>query len=243
LSTLYTIGHSTRTLDELVAALRAHGVTTLVDIRAFPMSRRMPHFNRESLENELPKRGIGYVWMKELGGHRKKILGDSPNTGLRNDSFRNYADYMLTPEFAEAIERLLSIAGETAGPSTPAANNGLPPVGMTIQEHSGPTLSPKSGEEDGETADPSTPAAKTGLPPVGMTIAGETGTSHCNTAYMCAERVYFQCHRMLVSDYLTAHGHTVLHIDDEKRAPRAHKLMAEAHLADGQLLYNAQQLF
>jgi uncharacterized protein (DUF488 family) len=205
LSTLYTIGHSTRTLDELVAALRAHGVTTLVDIRAFPMSRRMPHFNRESLEVELPKRGIGYVWMKELGGHRKKILGDSPNTGLRNDSFRNYADYMLTAEFAEAIERLLSIAGETAGPSAPAANNGLPPVGMTI--------------------------------------AGETGTSHCNTAYMCAERVYFQCHRMLVSDYLTAHGHTVLHIDDEKRAPRAHKLMAEAHLADGQLLYNAQQLF
>ena len=61
---------------------------------------------------------------------------------------------------------------------------------------------------------------------------------------MCAERVYFQCHRMLVSDYLTAHGHTVLHIDDDKRPLREHTLMAEARLVDGQLLYNAtQELF
>jgi uncharacterized protein (DUF488 family) len=195
LSTLYTIGHSTRTFDELARALRAHGVSTLVDIRAFPMSRRMPHFNRESLEVELPKRGIRYVWMKELGGHRKKIRDDSPNSGLRNDSFRNYADYMLTPEFAGAMERLLAIAAET---------------------RLAPTLSPESGED--------------GVPAV-------------NTAYMCAERMYFQCHRMLVSDYLTAHGHTVLHIDDDKHAPRQHKLMAEAHLVGGQLLYNAQELF
>lgn len=199
MSTLYTIGHSTRTLDELVTALRAHGISTLIDIRAFPMSRRMPHFNRESLEVELPKRSVRYVWMKELGGHRKKIRGDSPNTGLRNDSFRNYADYMLTPEFAGAIERLLKIAEET---------------------ESAPALSPKDGEEDGA------PEVNSG-----------------NTAYMCAERVYFQCHRMLVSDYLTAQGHTVLHIDDEKRTPRPHKLMAEAHLVDGRLLYNAQELF
>ena len=226
LSTLYTIGHSTRTLDELVAALQGARHHTLVDIRAFPMSRRMPHFNRESLEVELPKRGIRYVWMKELGGHRKKIRNDSPNTGLRNDSFRNYADYMLTPEFADAIERLLAIARETADPSTPAAKTGLLPVGMTIHENSGPLLPPKSGEEDGAPVDRHRWLAKSG-----------------NTAYMCAERVYFQCHRMLVSDYLTAHGHTVLHIDDEKRAPRLHKLMAEAHLVDGQLLYNAQQLF
>ncbi len=141
------------------------------------MSRRMPHFNRESLEAELPKHGIAYVWMKELGGRRKKIRDDSPNTGLRNDSFRNYADYMLTAEFAQGVERLL----ETA-----AADN---------------------------------------------------------TAIMCAERVYFQCHRMLVSDYLAAHGHTVLHIDDDKRPLREHKLMAEARLVDGKLLYNAQELF
>jgi len=149
----------------------------LVDIRAFPMSRRLPHFNRESLELELPKHGIGYIWMKELGGRRRKIRDDSPNTGLRSDSFRNYADYMLTAEFAHAIDRLLQIAQQGS------------------------------------------------------------------TAIMCAERLYFQCHRMLVSDYLTAHSHTVLHIEDEKRAPRPHKLMAEAHLVNGQLLYNAQQLF
>ena len=206
MSTLYTIGHSTRTLDELVAALRAHGIGTLVDIRAFPMSRRMPWFNRESLEVELPKCGIDYVWMKELGGHRKKIRDDSPNTGLRNDSFRNYADYMLTPEFERAIEKLLTIAEETA-------RSGLEPILA------------KAGEQDGAS----------GLP-------GDEAIRR-NAAYMCAERLYFQCHRMLVSDYLTAHGHTVLHIEDEKRAPRPHKLMAEAHLVEGKLLYNAQQLF
>jgi uncharacterized protein (DUF488 family) len=229
LCTLYTIGHSTRTFDELVAALRAHGIATLVDIRAFPMSRRMPHFNRESLEVELPKRGIGYVWMKELGGHRKKIRDDSPNSGLRNDSFRNYADYMLTPEFAAAVERLLTIASPTLSPKD-GEEDGAPVTGMTGENVWSPTLSPKEGEEDG--------APDRSLPG-GSIPAHSSG----NTAYMCAERVYFQCHRMLVSDYLTAHGHSVLHIDDEKRAPRAHKLMAEAHLVDGQLLYNAQQLF
>jgi uncharacterized protein (DUF488 family) len=177
MATLYTIGHSTRMFDELVAPLKAHNISTLVDIRSFPMSRRMPHFNRESLKVELPKHGIAYVWMKELGGRRKKIRDDSPNTGLRNDSFRNYADYMLTDEFEQGIERLLEIADRG------------------------------------------------------------------NTAIMCAERVYFQCHRMLVSDYLTAHGHTVLHIDDDKRPLREHKLMAEARLVDERLLYNAQELF
>src|SRR5258707_2338577 len=107
---LYTIGHSTRTLDELIEALQAHSVKTLVDIRAFPMSRRLPHFNRESLEKALPAAGIGYVWMKELGGHRKKIRDDSPNIALRNDSFRNYADFMLTPEFEAATQRLVELA-------------------------------------------------------------------------------------------------------------------------------------
>lgn len=203
MTTVYTIGHSTRTLDELVTALKAHGVRTLVDIRSFPMSRRMPHFNRESLEVELPKHGIAYVWMRELGGRRKKTSDDSPNTGLHNDSFRNHADYMMTDEFAQGVKHLLKIIEETAGPSTPAAKEGPPPLGMTIEK----------GEER-------------------------------NTAIMCAERVYFQCHRMLVSDYLTPHGHTVLHFDDDKRPLREHKLMAEARIVDGQLLYNAtQELF
>lgn len=210
---VYTVGHSTRTLDELVTALKAHAISTLVDIRSFPMSRRMPHFNRESLEVELPEHGIAYVWMKELGGRRKKIRSDSPNTGLRNDSFRNYADYMLTEEFAQGVQQLLKIVEETAGPSTPAAKDGPPALGMTAEEgvSSAPAITPPQEER--------------------------------NTAIMCAERVYFQCHRMLVSDYLTAHGHTVVHIDDDKRPLREHKLLAEARVVDGRLIYDAQQLF
>lgn len=233
--TIYTIGHSTRTLDELIAALQAHGIRTLVDIRAFPMSRRLPHFNRESLEVELPNHNIAYVWMKELGGRRKKIRDDSPNTGLRNDSFRNYADYMLTPEFANGVGRLLQLAEQTAGPSAPAAKGGPPAVGMTTEKGRPPGL--------GMTQE------KGGPPPLGVTTeeSGSTAITPSQeggkTAIMCAERMYFQCHRMLVSDYLTAHGHAVLHIDDEKRPLRPHKLMAEAHLVDGQLLYNAQELF
>jgi uncharacterized protein (DUF488 family) len=221
--TIYTIGHSTRSLDELVAALQAHHIGTLVNIRSFPMSRRLPHFNRESLELDLPKHGIAYVWMKELGGRRKKMRDDSPNTGLRNDSFRNYADYMLTPEFANGIDRLLQVAEETADPSAAVAKHGPPTLGMTREKGGPPTLG-MPAEGNGSTAITSSQAEQ-------------------NTAIMCAERMYFQCHRMLVSDYLTAHGHTVLHIDDDKRPLRQHKLMPEAHLVDGKLLYNAGELF
>lgn len=175
MATLYTIGHSTRTLDELIEALRAHSILTLADIRSFPMSRRLPHFNRESLEKTLPAAGIQYVWMKELGGRRKTIRDDSPNIALRNSSFRNYADHMLTEEFQRAAAKLI------------------------------------------ETADIS------------------------RTAYMCAERVYFQCHRMLVSDWLTAHGHEVLHIDGTRPA-KPHKLLAEARVIDGELIYRGDRL-
>lgn len=175
MATLFTIGHSTRSLDELIEALHAHSIQTLVDIRSFPMSRRLPHFNRESLEKSLPEAGIQYVWMKELGGRRKKSHEDSPNVGLRNDSFRNYADYMLTPEFERAAADLINLAEQS------------------------------------------------------------------RTAYMCAERVYFRCHRMLVSDWLVAHGHEVLHMDDKKPA-KPHKLMTEARLINGQLIYRGDRL-
>lgn len=214
MTTVYTIGHSTRTLEELVAALKAHNISTLVDIRAFPMSRRLPHFNRESLEQELPKRGIGYVWMKGLGGRRKKTLDDSPNTGLRNDSFRNYADYMLTAEFAQEIERLLRIAEE-------------------------PTLPATTAEDRAASVAASDETAKRSLAQ-GMTSEKKVGAG---TAIMCAERVYFQCHRMLVSDYLTAKGCRILHIDDAKRPVREHKMMPEAQVVDGKLVYNGQRLF
>jgi uncharacterized protein (DUF488 family) len=165
-ATVYTIGHSTRSLEELVSTLKAHGMETLVDIRAFPMSRRLPHFNRESLEHSLPGHGIRYIWMKALGGYRKATREDSPHTALRNANFRNYADYTL----------LLHIA------------------------------------------------------------------SSSRTAYMCAERVYFRCHRMIVSDWLVAHGHEILHIDAEGPA-RPHKLFAEARVVDGQVIYRGDNLF
>lgn len=176
MATLYTIGHSTRTLEEFASALKAHGIKTLVDIRAFPMSRRLPHFNRESLESELSKRGIQYAWMKALGGYRKATRKDSPNSALRNASFRNYADYTLTPEFEQAMDELLRLAEQS------------------------------------------------------------------RTAYMCAERVYFRCHRMIVSDWLVAHGHEVLHIDAEGPT-RPHRITAEARMVDGRLIYRSDALF
>ena len=175
LAVLYTIGHSNRTLDELISALRTHRIETLVDIRAFPMSRRLPQFNRESLERSLPAAGIRYVSMQALGGYRKKILEESPHIALRNQSFRNYADYMLTPEFNHAIAELLTLA------------------------------------------------------------------ENSRTAYMCAERLYFRCHRMLISDWLVAHGHEILHIDAEGPV-KPHKLMEEARIIDGRLIYRGDRL-
>lgn len=176
MATLYTIGHSTRSFEEFLETLQAHPIQTLVDIRSIPMSRRLPHFNRESLEQALPENGIRYVWMKELGGRRKKNLENSPNVALRSPSFRNYADHMLRNEFQTAIAELIKLAKES------------------------------------------------------------------KTAYMCAERVYFRCHRMLVSDWLVAHGHEVLHIDGTGPV-RPHKLMPEAQLVDGQLVYRGGELF
>jgi uncharacterized protein (DUF488 family) len=172
---LYTIGHSTRSIEELIGALQAHGIQTLVDIRAFPMSRRLPQFNREALEASLTKASIGYAWMKSLGGYRKKILDESPNIALRNESFRNYADYMLTTEFEKAVGALIAQAD----------------------------VSP--------------------------------------TAYMCAERVYFKCHRMLVSDWLVAQGHEVWHIDDTGPV-KEHVLSADARVIDGRLIYRGDRL-
>jgi uncharacterized protein (DUF488 family) len=175
LAVLYTIGHSTRPLEDLIGTLRAHQIQTLVDIRAFPMSRRLPQFNRDSLEQTLPAAGIRYLWMKTLGGYRKKTLEESPNIAMRNQSFRNYADYMLTPEFGQAMSELLALAEGS------------------------------------------------------------------RTAYMCAERLYFRCHRMLVSDWLVAHGNEVLHIDAEGPV-KPHTLTTEARVVDGRLIYRGDRL-
>lgn len=175
MAVLYTIGHSTRTIEELIAALQAHQIQTLVDIRAFPRSRRLPQFNQDALQVSLPEAGIRHEWMKSLGGYRKKILEESPNIGLRNQSFRNYADHMLTPEFEKSAAELIALSEESP------------------------------------------------------------------TAYMCAERLYFQCHRMLVSDWLVGHGHRVLHIDGTGPT-KAHALTAEARVVDGRLIYRGDRL-
>jgi uncharacterized protein (DUF488 family) len=139
------------------------------------MSRRLPQFNHESLEMSLPAAGIHYVWMKALGGYRKKISEESPHVALRNTSFRNYADYTLTEEFERAIAELVALAESS------------------------------------------------------------------RTAYMCAERVFFRCHRMLVSDWLAAHGHEVMHIDGTG-SPKPHRLTAEARMIDGKLIYRGDRL-
>ena len=157
--------------------LQAHDIRLLEDIRAFPMSRRHPHFNREHLELWLPEIGCDYIWEKDLGGRRGKQMPaeQSPNIALRNPSFRNYADYMLSDKFQQAIERLVQQAEKR------------------------------------------------------------------HTVIMCAEMLYFRCHRMLVSDYLLSQGHTVLHIREEK-PPKTHVLTQDARVIDGQLVYRGDYL-
>jgi uncharacterized protein (DUF488 family) len=107
--TLYTVGHSTRPLDEFVALLNAYEIEALVDIRTVPKSRHNPQFNRDALGESLPERGIDYRHLPALGGlrHTRK---DSTNRGWRNTSFRGYADYMGTAEFAAGLDELLGIA-------------------------------------------------------------------------------------------------------------------------------------
>ncbi len=106
---LWTAGHSTRDLDELMTILGDASIELLVDVRTVPRSRRLPHFNREALAEELPSRGLQYVHMGHLGGFRRPAPG-SPNTAWRNASFRGYADYMRTDAFEEALTELGALA-------------------------------------------------------------------------------------------------------------------------------------
>jgi len=104
-----TVGHSTRPIDEFVQLLQAHGVTQVVDVRTIPRSRHNPQFNKDSLPASLQKAGLRYLHLPELGGLRH-AQADSLNLGWRNTSFRGYADYMQTPEFAQAIDQLIDLA-------------------------------------------------------------------------------------------------------------------------------------
>jgi len=107
---IYALGHSTRTFTELVELLRQYGVVALADVRRFPRSRSNPQFNREELAVALPAEGIRYVHLPRLGGRRQGLGPASPNTAWRNLSFRGYADYMQTQEFAEGLAELLALA-------------------------------------------------------------------------------------------------------------------------------------
>lgn len=109
---VWTVGHSTRTLGELIALLRGHGVTMVADVRRFPHSRRQPQFDTAALTRELPAAGVAYVHLPGLGGFRR-ARRDSPNTAWRNASFRGYADYMQTDEFDRHLTGLIALAGAT----------------------------------------------------------------------------------------------------------------------------------
>ena len=111
--TLYTIGHSTRTIEQFVALLREHGIELLVDVRRFPGSRRHPHFGSAALAASLAEAGIAYAHAEALGGRRDSEAGAaSPNTAWRNAAFRAYADYMATPPFQAALATLIARSAE-----------------------------------------------------------------------------------------------------------------------------------
>jgi uncharacterized protein (DUF488 family) len=167
---IWTIGHSTRNIDDFISLLEANGIKLLADVRSLPGSKRYPQFNKETLAQSLNASGIRYEHFPELGG-RRKPSPDSRNTAWRNASFRGYADYLETEEFHKGVERLLALARE-AGPA----------------------------------------------------------------AIMCAEAVWWRCHRSLISDYLKARSIEVIHIlDTNKTAP--HPFTSAARITDGALSY------
>jgi uncharacterized protein (DUF488 family) len=166
---IWTIGHGNRSFGEFVEALHTHGVKQVVDVRSFPGSRRNSQFGRDELERTLPTADIAYIWMKDLGG-RRRARPDSPHTAWRVQGFRGYADYMETPTFAAALDKLLHFARNAA------------------------------------------------------------------TAYMCAERLWWQCHRRLLSDALTVRGVAVIHILDAHKAEQ-HRPTEFLRVEDGRLVY------
>jgi uncharacterized protein (DUF488 family) len=107
--TIYTIGHSTRTIEDFIELLGIHNIKQLVDIRTIPKSRYNPQYGNKNLEKSLDSAGIRYVYLEELGGLRPEVT-PSENEGWRNESFRNYADYMQTEEFQDGINKLLGLA-------------------------------------------------------------------------------------------------------------------------------------
>jgi uncharacterized protein (DUF488 family) len=166
---IWTVGHSTRSADEFSEILLAHQIKTLADVRSFPASRRYPHFNRERLSEWLCEIGINYHHVPDLGG-RRRPQPNSRNTSWRNQSFRAYADYMESEEFAQGVSQLVRLAR----------------------------------------------AARTSI--------------------MCAEALWWRCHRSLISDYLKAHGSSVTHIMDGSHS-EDHPYTPAARIINGALSY------
>ena len=171
--TIWTIGHSTRSADDFLAVLAAHDIETLVDVRRFPGSRRLPQFGGDALAASLASHDMAYRWLPELGGRRRPDPA-SPNDGWRNDAFRAYADHIASEEFARGLSELLTLA------------------------------------------------------------AGS------RTAIMCAELLWWRCHRRLIADVLTSLGHEVRHIRDAGEAER-HELAPPARIVDGVLTYASSE--
>lgn len=172
---IYTVGHSSRSIEEFLELLRENGITLLIDVRRYPSSRRFPHFNRAELERSLSGSGVGYLWRgKVMGGRLGEPSPDSPNSGLRSPGFRAYADHMLTDQFQEALREILRLAERE------------------------------------------------------------------RVALMCAEALYFRCHRLLISDALASLGAEVIHIMGPGRR-RRHKLTRIARIiGPGRVIYPAQ---
>lgn len=109
---IWTAGHGSRSVEELLTLLREAGIECLVDVRAYPASRRHPQFAREALERSAAQAGIRYAWEGKALGGRRKPAGDSPHVALRSAAFRAYADHMVTEEFRGGVERLTAQSRE-----------------------------------------------------------------------------------------------------------------------------------
>jgi uncharacterized protein (DUF488 family) len=171
MSTIWTIGHSNRSLETFLELLTGYGLEAVADVRRFPGSRSQPQYNQETLPAALAAQDIAYRWFPALGG-RRKALPDSPNTVWRNASFRGYADHMATEEFATGLKQFLEFAASA------------------------------------------------------------------RTTLMCAEAVWWRCHRALISDLLRVRGFEVVHVLDEKHT-KIHPYTSAARIVRGKLSYAA----
>jgi uncharacterized protein (DUF488 family) len=172
MTTVWTIGHSTRSIDDLIAVLRAFHIELVADVRRFPGSRRLPQFSAEALEKSLADAGIAYRWIPALGGRRRPD-STMDNSAWQNAAFRAYADHTKTEEFSDGLNELLMLS------------EGL------------------------------------------------------NTAIMCAEVLWWRCHRRIISDVLVSLGVSVIHLRDESHAD-AHRLGPPARIVDGSLTYSVE---